>query len=245
MDCDLREFKIWILASKAALFGQFIWNIRHAVNGKKFYGQTGEDAILRMILPEKNGFYLDIGAGNPIKSSNTYYFYRKGWSGIVIDPIESNKKLFKILRRRDRFIRQIVSGTKNSLNFWEFIPNEYSTSDPIAAEKLISQTTVKLKAQYQVQALRISDLNLVASPVEPTLLSIDVEGMDFDVLKSNNWNQFLPRVIAVEEWLNSNEIESDLGAYLKNLGYVKFAWTSLTSIYVHEIFFLQNRINKD
>lgn len=234
MRSDLRRLKIRILSSRLSLLSQVIWNIRHAIYGKRFFGQTGEDAILQLILPEKKGFYLDIGAGNPIKSSNTYFFYKKGWSGIAIDPIESNKKLFKILRRRDRFIQQIVTENYDALDFWEFIPNEYSTSNPVVAEDLVAQNRASLKAQYKVKSVRISDLNLFATPIEPVVVSIDAEGMDFDVLKSNNWNQFLPRVIAIEEWGNVHETESEVGKYLKHKGYIRFAWTSLTSIFVHK-----------
>jgi FkbM family methyltransferase len=204
------------------------------MRGKRFFGQTGEDAIIQLLLTEKKGFYLDIGAGSPIKASNTFYFYRKGWSGLAIDPIEENRRLFRILRRRDQFLRRIVSEDKEDLLFWEFIPNECSTSNLKVAKEIIEKNSGILKRSYHVPTLQISELGLTSSPLDPTLLSIDVEGMDFEVLKSNNWREFLPRVIVIEEWGYSGGNETEIGNFLLTKGYKRFAWTSLSSIFVHE-----------
>jgi FkbM family methyltransferase len=231
---EVQALKVFLLSSRLSLFSQIIWNLNHAVNGKKFFGQTGEDAILQLLLKEKKGFYLDIGAGNPIKASNTYFFYKKGWSGIAIDPIETNSKMFRLLRRRDQFIQKIVSMGIVDLHFWEFTPNEYSTSNKEVAQEIIEKNLGKLSKIYIVQALKISDLRLKCTPLEPTLLSIDVEGMDLDVLKSNNWNEFLPRVIAIEDWDRATESDTDIGNYLKEKLYIQYAWTNLTSIFVHQ-----------
>jgi len=49
----------------------------------KSYSQEGEDMILRRIFERQStGFYVDVGAHHPKRFSNTYFFYKKGWSGI-------------------------------------------------------------------------------------------------------------------------------------------------------------------
>ena len=51
------------------------------------YSQEGEDMILRRIFGDKRlGFYVDVGAHDPRRFSNTYYFYKRGWRGINIEP---------------------------------------------------------------------------------------------------------------------------------------------------------------
>jgi len=60
------------------------------INSTGYYSQFGEDQILDKLLPEKKGFFLDIGAGRPIRYSNTYLFYKRGWNGILIDPLTAN-----------------------------------------------------------------------------------------------------------------------------------------------------------
>ena len=230
----LNRVKKKILNSPLSTYAHLFWNIKAGLFTKNFFGQTAEDAILQLLLKEKKGFYLDIGAGNPIKGSNTYVFYKRGWSGVAIDPIDSNRILFKVIRPRDQFVKKIVSNTSTSLNFWEFVPNEYSTTDPSMANVVISRELGVLKSHRQVESVPISDLKLVFSPYSPSLLSIDIEGADLDALMSNNWETFLPRVIAIEEFDYTYGVETTIGEFLGGLGYKRFAWTSLTSIFVHE-----------
>ena len=45
------------------------------------YSQNGEDLILNRLFENKEkGFFIDVGAHHPIRFSNTYLFYKKGWS---------------------------------------------------------------------------------------------------------------------------------------------------------------------
>jgi len=69
----------------------------------KYYSQFGEDAVLRVLVNsgERPGFYVDVGAYHPKHLSNTYFFYKKGWRGINIDPNPRSIKLFNLLRPTD------------------------------------------------------------------------------------------------------------------------------------------------
>ena len=50
------------------------------------YAQTEEDIVLDALLGHKvSGFYVDVGCNDPVKMSNTYRFYLRGWRGIAID----------------------------------------------------------------------------------------------------------------------------------------------------------------
>ena len=109
MSTSIQEFKAYLSKSRFAFLAFLIYNIKILIRPKKFYGQLSEDAILQTLWPEKKGFYLDIGCGNPIKTSNTYVFYKRGWRGIVIDPVSLNQKLFRILRPKDKFILSVFS----------------------------------------------------------------------------------------------------------------------------------------
>jgi hypothetical protein len=50
------------------------------------YAQFREDTILDRFFKKSTGFYIDIGANHPDRFSNTKKFYKKGWSGINIEP---------------------------------------------------------------------------------------------------------------------------------------------------------------
>ena len=60
------------------------------------FSQEGEDLLINRILNNKSeGFFIDIGAHHPIRFSNTYFFYRKGWRGINVDAMPGSMKAFE------------------------------------------------------------------------------------------------------------------------------------------------------
>jgi hypothetical protein len=198
-----------------------------------FYSQTGEDELLRKYLPEAIGSFVDVGAGQPVRGSNTYYFYKRGWSGTLIDPVDFNLRLTKLFRTRDKFIQNIVSSKNATLNFYEFYPAEYSTIEKSVAESLVNRG-IKLRSKIDLKPITLASLNLACEPIDATLLSIDVEGHDLEVLQSNNWSGFKPRVICVEENIaSSKQSGSNIANYLMAYGYKFVESTGLTSIYVH------------
>ena len=90
-----RAFKNNLKDSKLNYVRLFLNEMIMKFFAPRYFGQTAEDAILKIYLPEKKGFYLDIGAGRPIKGSNTYFLYIRGWAGVCIEPITVNSKLLK------------------------------------------------------------------------------------------------------------------------------------------------------
>ena len=218
-----QEIKLYLSKSRVAFLAFLAYNIKIFLSPKKFYGQSSEDAILQILLPEKNGMYIDIGCGNPIKTSNTYVFYKRGWRGVVVDPISLNQKLFRILRPNDKFILSVVGGKTLTSKFWEFRPYEYSTVNQELAEELITNNRANLVEINELPNLAMSDLDFPMNPQQPSLLCIDVESLDYEVLLSNDWERILPRVICVEE-LNSATKPDQIESFLKSVGYMKYAW---------------------
>jgi hypothetical protein len=201
---------------------------------RKFFSQTGEDKLLSKYLPEMKGQYIDIGSGQPVRGSNTYFLYKKGWSGHLIDPLRFNLRLSKIFRKRDIKIEGLVSSQTEVLKFYEFYPGEYSTTVSEVAENLIERN-VKLKNVYELKSFPLNSLQISMTPFKPTLISIDVEGLDFDVLKSNDWEKVTPRVICIEDASLVNS-ETEISKYLKSKGYIFTDSTGISSIYVHRTY---------
>ena len=90
-----------------------------------------------------------------------------------------------------------MGQSKRPVIFYEFIPTEYSTTIKVVADDLINQGK-SFRKRYPVDSISVSDLDIFANPLDPSLLSIDVEGADFEVLNSINWSSFKPRVICIE-----------------------------------------------
>ena len=75
----------------------YIKNFRKKI--KKYYSQYGEDKeIAKFFEKKRNGVYFDIGCFHPIKYSNTYFLFKKGWRGTNIDVNETSIELFNICR---------------------------------------------------------------------------------------------------------------------------------------------------
>jgi hypothetical protein len=202
---------------------------------QEFYSQSQEDSIISLFCPEKLGQYVDVGSGRPISGSNSYYFYKKGWNGILVDPIKRNELLSRVLRPRDKFHRALV-GAEGAVNFYETYPYEYSTTSADVYENLLKSGLVKLITKSQMTVKPLSDLNLHVLQSEPSFLSIDAEGADFEVLQSNDWTKFKPRVICIESPQDADSNSGSIIDYLDQLGYQLVEQTQLSKIFVTRLY---------
>ena len=230
------ELKDKIRYSRLNLLWNIYLNFRLMFSNVNFYGQNLEDSFLLRYLPESTGSYVDVGAGWPIRGSNSYYFYKKGWRGVTIDPIKQNMLLQRLFRPRDKHFRALLGDTPGTIDFYIFEPYEYSTSDFRIAQTILSENKVELKCINHLEIKRLDSFKLIAQPIDPTFLSIDVEGKDFEVLNSNDWKNYLPRVICIETWSNHLEDEKKINSLLQGVGYQLVAKVSLSRIYVHNEF---------
>ncbi len=210
-------------------------NIKHKLrsiffNGAKLsYSQCGEDMILDTIFNDvKTGFYIDIGANNPFTQSNTYHFYRKGWHGINIDALPNSMKSFNKFRRRDINIENAIGDKEEILEYYMFSSTFYNTFSKDEAEK--RKSVSKLLEIRKIKTQKLSDILDKYSIERIDFISIDVEGFDLNVLKSNNWNKYRPKVIVTEYFSsNLNELEkNDVTNLLKENNYTYFCNTPQT-----------------
>jgi FkbM family methyltransferase len=200
---------------------------------EKSYASFGEDRVLSKYLKEMDGSYIDVGAGAPVNGSNTYMFYERGWRGITIDPIISLTKLHQKKRPLDKQINACVTDQKDTLiEFYQFAADDFSTNSINRVSEL-RQIGIFPKLKYSVPNISLRDVAHFCNPKMPTLLSIDVEGGELNVLKSNNWDSCRPRVIAVEEWNSPIYSNTEVRMYLESLDYRLTSRCFLTSIYVH------------
>ena len=167
---------------------------------RKSYSQEGEDLVVdRLLMGRKNGFYVDVGAHHPYRFSNTYFFYRKGWRGIAIDPLPGLKKLFRFRRPRDIFVGMGVSLAPSKLKYFLFNEPALNTFDADLALNRSKDKSYRLIRKEDIATDSLASiLKSVSCPNQIDLLSVDVEGFDLEVLQSNDWNNFIPEIIIVE-----------------------------------------------
>jgi len=204
----------------------------------KSYSQDGEDMLLRSFyegMKGYKGFYVDIGAHHPFRFSNTAYFYKQGWNGINIEPTPRLIKAFKRFRKRDINLNYGVSDHEETLKFYEFNEpalNGFSRNLSYSRNKANNKYKIINTMQMKVYTLEtILDIYLPKNR-KIDFFNIDVEGLDLNVLKSNNWDKYNPDYILVEEVNESNDIYS----FLIDKNYKLIGKTKRTSLFRLNVF---------
>ena len=202
----------------------------------KSYSQEGEDMILcRIFAKNSTGFYIDVGAHHPRRFSNTYFFYKRGWRGINIDAMPNSMSLFNKIRSRDINLEVPISDKKQKLKYYMFNEPALNGFSKELAEKRDGKSNYKIISERDMETSTLEEIleKYLPSGQEIDFMSIDVEGLDLQVLKSNNWERFRPKFVLVEilgssikEIANSKEYK-----YLSGFEYEIFAKTVNTFIF--------------
>lgn len=205
-------------------------------SGERSFSQEGEDRILANIFRGKNsGFYVDVGAHHPYYLSNTHLFYKRGWRGLNIDANPECILKFKRIRKEDINVNSGVGSTTGKLAFHNFEEPALSTFDEQLSEHRQREgRKLKEKILVQVEPLNFLLGKYLPENVQIDFLNVDVEGLDLDVLKSNDWERYRPSVILVE-CLNldlENLSENETYQYLKGRGYRFFGRLVNTCVFI-------------
>jgi len=191
--------------------------------------------LQRIFSGKERGFYVDVGAHHPRRFSNTYFFYRKGWKGINIEPNPGAIHAFQSDRKRDTNLQCGISDRPGKLMYYSFDEPALNTFDQALAKSRIASTPYKLVG---TSAIPVERLDAILSKHVPAncvidFLSIDVEGMDMAVLRSNDWGRFRPHCVLAEV-LGSTLASlsgNDVVRFLDDRGYGLYAKSSNTLVF--------------
>jgi hypothetical protein len=101
------------------------------------------------------------------------------------------------------------------------------------AKSVIESGAGKLVKISNIKSIKLSDISGMTNPFDPCFLSIDVEAQDLEVLMSNNFSQFNPRVIIIEDMeYNIKFNQSKIKELLNQENYTLKHWLGTSSIYV-------------
>ncbi len=185
------------------------------------FSSAGEDMILRHIIgsDKQNGFFVDVGAYHPIRSSNTYFFYLHGWRGINIEARPGSKALFDRVRPHDINLEIGISGRREELTYY-FIDDD-STMNSFSREFLDHLgifSLVKREIQVPVMPLAEALERYVPDNQVIDFMNVDVEGYDLEALRSNDWQRFRPKFVVVED-KSADPDKSEIACFLKTCDY--------------------------
>lgn len=206
------------------------------------FAQSGEDLIIDFVfnaIGVQNPSYLDIGAHHPNYINNTALLYQKGSRGINIEPDPELIKRFEKLRPHDINLSVGVGSKAGKATFYLMNPSTLNTFSRDEADRYVQEHGFRVEKEV---TLKITTVNQVikehCNGVFPDLLSLDVEGLDYEVMTSINFKKHSPKVICVETISYSdtgNGVKAtELIEYIKKQGYYLYADTNINSIFVKE-----------
>jgi len=210
------------------------------LHGRAAYSQEGEDLVVARLLGleehERTGFYVDVGAHHPIKYSNTQYFYERGWRGINIDATPGSMGSFRDARPRDINLEVAVAEKAGELTFYQFATPQLNGFDKELAVARGNVPGCQLTGTCQIAALPLAEIlagNLAAGTAID-FMSVDVEGLDLEVVRSNDWIKYRPLLVLVEDAGAASLKESctgPLASFMDGCNYEPIAKTALTLIF--------------
>lgn len=194
--------------------------------------------ILRRLFDHRRtGFYVDVGAHHPLRYSNTYFFYRLGWRGINIEPNPDIALAFRVFRPRDLHVQMGVAEAAGKLTYYRFNDAALNTFDGALARRREQTTAYRVLSTLEVPVERLRTILEEQLPPGTAIdfLSVDVEGLDLAVLRSNDWTRFRPTCVLAEALgVSSVEhlLQSKLARLLRDHGYRFFAKSFNTAFFL-------------
>ena len=171
------------------------------------YAQNYEDVMLLRALGDvERGFYVDVGAQDPVDDSVTKAFYRLGWRGINIEAVPRWHAKLVDDRPHDVNLNVIASAGAGSATFYEVADSGLSTLDADLAKQHAGSGHAVTTHRIECRTLD-SILEQHAAP-EIHFLKIDVEGSEADVLAGLSLRRFRPWILLIESRAPNSTIET-------------------------------------
>lgn len=199
------------------------------------YAQNFEDVMLwRALSHIERGFYIDIGAQDPIVDSVSLAFHEHGWHGVHVEPISHYTELLRQQRPGDTVIQAAVGNDATVLQFFEISGTGISTA--VAAIAAQHREIGYEIHEILVPCITLSAIFDVVKEPEIHWLKIDVEGFERQVLTSWGTSAARPWIVVVESTLPLKQIETQ-ESWEKTLiayGYNPVYFDGLNRYYVSE-----------
>jgi FkbM family methyltransferase len=199
------------------------------------FSQSGEDLIVSTLFDVMGAelpTYLDIGAFHPYQLSNTALFYTQGSRGITVEPNPDSAGLFRTMRPRDRHLNVGVAAKPGHLTLYRMTAPTLNTFSLEAAEQACAASEGRQRIESTVDVDVVTVPQLLAGQRCPDFVSLDVEGLDVEILRTLPTWPGVPTVICVESVVfGSSDKIPEVREIAEANGYVSFADTGINTIF--------------
>lgn len=207
-----------------------------------FMSQHGQDqwvqtSIFQRLPPILHGYFIEFGARDGIEHSNTYFFEKQGWDGLLIEPTEADFNKLLINRPRSTALHGALCDKAGKRNFWLVSwPGWSGLEDNLrksgaAAEidRMVAEGTWS-KEVFPMQCYFLADY--VRKRKHIHILSADCEGCEAEVFSTFPWNDVIIDVVIRERQCANIAKERETILFMANHGFKLVNWQSSDLIYL-------------
>ncbi len=203
------------------------------------YAQQGEDLVVRNVLAILGIFqasYLDIGAHHPTQNSNTFLFYKAGGRGVLVEPNPAYAKMLRDERKEDAVLEVGIGvDDKPEADYYVIAGDgQRNTFSKEQADELMKRNgqgvLVKVIKRPLVNVNAILDKHFAAKA--PDFVSIDVEGLDYAILQTWNFDKYRPKVFCVETTALSGDVHKGILELMESKGYAARGGSFVNTVFV-------------
>jgi FkbM family methyltransferase len=213
------------------------------------FSQAGEDLQIAQLLGRtEDVHYLDVGCLWPVVHSNSFLFYGHGGHGLCIDPNPEVADSYRSERPRDVFLNAAIGSTPGERTYYMFenpVFNTFSEERAALVQRRGKRRPGRaLVDQVQVEIITLDEAIAQTGFAERCdgrldFLSVDVEGMEAEVVGGFSFDALRPRLVVCEQIRRRRDApppeETEVAAVLAEHDYWIAGYTG------HDIYFLDGR----
>ena len=232
-----RRFLALAPTDRGYFLRRFIDQKVHARTGFSQFGEDASIAAYLRLIGRSCQRYIDIGANHPVLHSNTYLFYRDGGSGLLVEANPGIATRLGKRRPRDTVLNVAVSaqgGGHIDLHIMDF--DGLSTVSTDHKDHIVGEGRARIAQTLRVPLLAINDL--LTAHVGSGLIdfaSLDIEGMDLEVLRAWDFDRCRPFLFSVETGVIETKVfakDARFAEIMNDRGYAPLFETFANTIFV-------------
>lgn len=202
------------------------------------YSQYGEERVLNQFFKGKDiGTVVDVGAADGVRYSNSRYLIESlGWSAVLVEPhptyFEALGKLYE-KNNSVKLINVAVYSEEGDMPFYVYGRDEHAQVSTLS--KNFKDRVIKVHGDKYEQTptiVKVVKLSQILEDIDKVdFLSVDCEGVDMEVLRSNDWGRNRPSLLCAEHSMPKPELHE----YMTSVGYKFVTETAGNSFFCEKL----------